>query len=100
MLATGRAVAGGAGGIGCGMERSGVFDGWENGRPKEGRVRLEKRHGATGAADAASLGLCGGLGLTRCGATEDAMAWAWRSEGGLHEAKRNEIRRSGAFGGK
>ena len=62
MLATGRAVAGGAGGIGCGMERSGVFDGWENGRPKGGRVRLEKRRGATGAADAASLGLCGGLG--------------------------------------
>jgi hypothetical protein len=87
MLATGRAVADGAGGIGCGMERSGVFDGWENGRPKGGRVRLEKRSGATGAADAASLGLCGGLGLTRCGAMEEALTWAWCSGGGLAMAE-------------
>ena len=27
---------------------------------------------------------------------EEALAWAWRSGGGLHEAKRNESRRSGA----
>ena len=32
-----------------------------------------------GAADAASLGLCGGRGLTRCGAMEEALTWAWRS---------------------
>ncbi len=48
---TGWVVAGAAGGIGCGMERSGVFDGWENGRPKGGRVRLEKRRGASGAPE-------------------------------------------------
>lgn len=48
------------------------------------------------AADADSLGLCGGRGLTRCGAMEEALTWAWRSGGGLHEAKRNESRRSGA----
>lgn len=67
----------GAGGVGCEMERSGVFDGWEDGRPKGGRVRLEKRRGATGAAAAASLGLCGRLGLTRCGVMEEALTWAW-----------------------
>lgn len=27
---------------------------------------------------------------------EEALAWAWCSEDGLHEAKRNESRRSGA----
>ena len=45
-----------------------------------------------GAADAASLGLCGGRGLTRCGATEEALAWGWCSGGGLHEVKRSERR--------
>ena len=59
-------------------------------------MRWVKRRGATGAADADSLGLCGGRGLTRCGAMEEALSWAWRSGGGLHEAKRNESRRSGA----
>ena len=59
-------------------------------------MRWVKRRGATGAADAASLGLCVGLGLTRCGAMEEALSWAWCSGGGLHEAKRNESRRSGA----
>ena len=62
MLPPAGIVRGAAGGIGCGMEQSGVFDGWENGRPKGGRVRLEKRRGATGAADADSLGSCGGHG--------------------------------------
>lgn len=63
MLATGRAVAGGAGGIGCGGERSGVFDGWENGRPKGGRVRLEKRRGAKRSSGCLQLRLVRWLGL-------------------------------------
>lgn len=69
------------------VSRGGVFDGWGYGRPKGGRVQLEKRRGATGAADAASLGLCGGLGLTRCGAMEEALTWAWCSGGGLAMAE-------------
>ena len=68
--------------------------------PKVERVGLLDRGAAggigCGAADAASLGLCGGRGLTRCGAMEEALTWAWRSGGGLHEAKRNESRHSGA----
>ena len=36
-------------------------------------MRWEKRRGACGAADAASLGLCGGRGLTRCGALRRCM---------------------------
>ena len=65
LLATGRFLWGGAGGIGCGMERSGVFDGWEDGRPKGGRVRWVKRRGAQFSSGCPQLGLVRLVGINK-----------------------------------
>ncbi len=53
----------------------------------EGKYAYEKTVTGRAVADAASLGLCGGLGLTRCGAMEEALTWAWCSGGGLAMAE-------------
>ena len=58
-------LRGGAGGIGCGMERSGVFDGWEDGRPKGGRVRWVKRRGAQCSSGCPQLGLVRLVGINK-----------------------------------
>ena len=68
-------LRGGAGGIGWGMERSDVLAGWENGRPKGGRVRWVKRRGAQWSSGCRQLRLVRLVGVNKMWSHGRGSVW-------------------------